>query len=65
MSRTVYINSQNLAVHHIAFFTNRAINKGEELVYDYFPHYEADVKVEDSKKTCKCGADNCRKYLII
>ncbi|XP_052233254.1 histone-lysine N-methyltransferase 2C-like [Dreissena polymorpha] len=43
----------------IIIITNRRINKGEELSYDY----QFDQEDEDSKIPCNCGAWNCRKWM--
>ncbi|KAA0192146.1 Histone-lysine N-methyltransferase MLL3 [Fasciolopsis buskii] len=44
---------------HIVIITNRHIDKGEELCYDY----NFDLEDRGSKIPCLCRAPNCRKWM--
>ena len=53
----------SIKVPVIAFFTNRQINKGEELTIDYF--LDAEYTPSDDNDTtvdCLCGSTNCRRH---
>ncbi|RHZ90137.1 hypothetical protein Glove_7g49 [Diversispora epigaea] len=64
----------DIRLHHIAFFSNRVIEKGEELTFNYtgsFERHDADNVFESDgsfrleimdKYKCKCGSKNCRGY---
>jgi SET domain-containing protein len=53
ISKVLYIHGQK----HIIIYAQRAIEKGEELTYDYkFPK-------EETKIECLCKTAKCRKYL--
>jgi histone-lysine N-methyltransferase SETMAR len=42
----------------IAIFTKRDVKENEELTFSY-----GTVNLENNKKLCFCGAQNCRIYL--
>ena len=48
----------------IAFFTNRQINKEEELTIDYFldADYIPSGDKSGSKIDCLCGSINCKRH---
>lgn len=43
----------------IIIISNRKVEKGEELTYDY----KFDFEDEENKIPCLCGAPNCRKWM--
>jgi len=45
--------------HKIIISSNRRIQKGEELCYDY----KFDFEDDQHKIPCHCGAVNCRKWM--
>ncbi len=45
------------AYQKVEFYTLRPIRKGEELTCDYGETHH------DGKLPCRCGADNCRKFI--
>ncbi len=47
---------------HVALFTNRDVQAGQELTFDYGLNDEDHAEVEN-RTICECGPDNCRKYL--
>ncbi len=52
-TRTVTANGKN----HIMLFAKRAIDRGEEITYDYlFP-------IEEKKIPCNCGAAECKEWM--
>uniref|UniRef100_A0AC35G4G9 Histone-lysine N-methyltransferase n=1 Tax=Panagrolaimus sp. PS1159 TaxID=55785 RepID=A0AC35G4G9_9BILA len=54
------------ALTRIVFFSNRDIQAGEELTFDYFTGHDVDLETVNpkEKRACRCGAENCRKYLF-
>ena len=55
-ARDVEIDCSDDRMIHVAFFTQRRIEAGEELTYDY--KYQAEEKIR-----CECGSSNCRTWL--
>ncbi|KAF9949603.1 hypothetical protein BGZ65_007199, partial [Modicella reniformis] len=80
---SVYMINGNTAgsteILTLSFWTNRWINQGDELTFDYkgkfkpswSSWFEEDVDMEESeggedvkkRKQCLCGAKNCRKWI--
>ncbi|XP_071817256.1 uncharacterized protein [Apostichopus japonicus] len=63
----VWVNCVDPRLPRIALFANRDIKAGEELTFDYQMTGEVgdlspDVKVQHV--ACRCGAENCRGYLV-
>ncbi|CAG8466661.1 9551_t:CDS:2 [Dentiscutata heterogama] len=69
----VMTDNGDLRLHHVAFFSKRVIEVGEELTFDYVgsveKHEGAETKLDDNikpeiieKYKCKCRASNCRGY---
>ncbi|VDK57276.1 unnamed protein product [Anisakis simplex] len=63
----VYVERIDPALHRIALFSNRRIEKGEELTLNYFRGREDEMKSRTStssglRRRCECGAKNCMKY---
>jgi histone-lysine N-methyltransferase SUV39H len=56
----VWVDSLDKEQPRIAFFSRRDIQPGEEITFDY--KYEPLTKVARHLQ-CRCGAQNCRKYL--
>uniref|UniRef100_A0AC34GX65 Histone-lysine N-methyltransferase n=1 Tax=Panagrolaimus sp. ES5 TaxID=591445 RepID=A0AC34GX65_9BILA len=52
-------------ITRIVFFSNRDIEAGEELTFQYW-RTELDLNSIDpeEKRLCHCGAENCRKFLF-
>ena len=48
----------------IAFFTKRNIKAGDELSISYYQHQVDSKRVGKSTPKCRCGAKNCRGFLI-
>jgi histone-lysine N-methyltransferase SUV39H len=60
----VSYDKNNLFLYELAFFAVRDIRQGEELTFDYAPGNEKkDDQVEADSIPCKCGSENCRKWL--
>ncbi|CAH1264564.1 SUV39H1 [Branchiostoma lanceolatum] len=84
----VFINCLDPRLPHIALFSNKDIEAGEELTFDYLMYkgdssdddtpsspmtpfvnrspskdQAATGKKEKERVPCRCGAENCRKYL--
>lgn len=47
-------------VYDIAFFTNRVINAGEELTYNYVERVVSGIDEDGSGWECLCGSESCR-----
>jgi len=48
-----------LALSQVVFFSERDINPGEEITYDY--HFNSED--EGLKIPCYCNSKNCRRFL--
>lgn len=64
----VWINSLDPRIPKIAFFAARNILKGEQLTFDYKMNtkYEGEESTQSKRNRilCKCGTENCRKYMF-
>lgn len=67
----VWINTLDPRLPRIAFFTNRDVHKGEELTFDYKMTGDTTgtrnlaTPENDAKRIpCKCGSQQCRKFLF-
>ena len=58
--QNVFIDTHDLRLPHVAFFTNRFVHAFDELTWDY--SYEIDSVPKQI--ACKCGTDECRKRLL-
>lgn len=56
----VFVDSHDIRLPRVAFFTNCYIPKGTELCYDY-GYFQGNVAGKHQK--CLCGATNCRDYM--
>ncbi|RIA94988.1 hypothetical protein C1645_709057 [Glomus cerebriforme] len=59
-------DNADIRLHHIAFFTNREIQVGEELTFNYFGNFNSEIegglsKIKE-KYICKCEATSCIGY---
>lgn len=61
-----FIDTHDPRLHSLAFFTSRAIKKGEELCFDYLGRDTEDYKFRNKRGSikCYCGSKNCRGYVI-
>ncbi|KAL0086821.1 hypothetical protein F4703DRAFT_1904463 [Phycomyces blakesleeanus] len=66
---SVFYDSADVYYHRIAFFSNRRIEKGEELTLDYGGGYlgvndlEGDQEITRNRMECHCKATTCRKWI--
>lgn len=68
----VWVNCLDPDLPRLCFFSLKRIEAGEELSFDYMNTVQKEQKddsmdlelEEEVKCFCKCGADNCRKYLF-
>ncbi|XP_018328205.1 histone-lysine N-methyltransferase Su(var)3-9 isoform X1 [Agrilus planipennis] len=67
----VWVNCLDPNIPKLALFATREIAKGEELTFDYMSNDKSMKRLElpknEKKKhrsVCKCGANNCRKYIF-
>ncbi|XP_013109189.1 histone-lysine N-methyltransferase Su(var)3-9 isoform X1 [Stomoxys calcitrans] len=63
-----WIDTLDIDMPRLAFFTLRPIKPGEELTFDYIRGSDGADDYENlseaEKVSCRCGADNCRKVLF-
>lgn len=59
--QNVFIDTHDLRLPHVAFFTNRLVRAMEELTWDY--NYEIG-SLDDKKILCLCGSSDCRGRLL-
>jgi SET domain-containing protein len=60
---SVFIDTDDLYRHELAFFTTRAVDANEELTLDY-GGFNAEDKVDKTiHQKCHCGTPSCRGYL--
>jgi len=61
-----FIDTHDPRLHSLAFFTSRAIKRGEELCFDYLGRDSEDYKFRNKRGSikCYCGSKNCRGYVI-
>jgi histone-lysine N-methyltransferase SUV39H len=60
-------DNADIRLHHIAFFTSREIQVGEELTFNYFGNFyneevEGGLSKIKEKYVCKCGSTKCIGY---
>lgn len=69
----VWINTLDPRLPRIAFFANRDVAKGEELTFDYkmtgdttaaAARNSARPENDQKRIPCKCGSEQCRKFLF-
>uniref|UniRef100_UPI00358DF966 probable ATP-dependent RNA helicase DDX20 isoform X3 n=1 Tax=Myxine glutinosa TaxID=7769 RepID=UPI00358DF966 len=71
----VFINNHDLGLPRIAFFTTRDVRVGEELTFDYNMKVADHLSTPPNGNVCspgrqrlripcKCGSENCRKWLV-
>ncbi|KAI9016344.1 hypothetical protein CLU79DRAFT_764574 [Phycomyces nitens] len=66
---SVFYDSADVYYHRIAFFSNRRIEKGEELTLDYGGGYlgikdlEGDQEITRNRMECHCKTESCRKWI--
>lgn len=59
--QNVFVDTHDLRLPWLGFFTDRLIKAGEELTWDY--NYEVG-SVKGRKLPCYCNSANCRKRLL-
>lgn len=59
--QNVFIDTHDLRLPHVAFFTNQFVHAFDELTWDY--SYEID-SVPNRQIDCKCGTVECRQRLL-
>lgn len=62
-----FIDSWDLRLHHLAFFSSRHIAEGEELCFDYLGNAAAPSNASGSSQhrrlVCHCGTAQCRGFV--
>ncbi|KAJ2861771.1 hypothetical protein GGI22_002366 [Coemansia erecta] len=69
--RPVYAEHRDPRLHRLAFFSSRDISAGEELTFDYSPHYSINAsqsaasgdEMHNVKFACYCGTKKCRSFI--
>ncbi|KAL0631383.1 hypothetical protein Q9L58_009755 [Maublancomyces gigas] len=51
-------------VYDVAFFTNKIINAGEELTYDYVERVVGGVDEDAEGWECLCGSEGCKGHIF-
>ncbi|GLG92955.1 Histone-lysine N-methyltransferase Su(var)3-9 [Gryllus bimaculatus] len=60
----VWINCLDPNLPKLALFSTRRIKRNEEITFDYMRQDKQGTPPKGPKTLCKCGAENCRKYLF-
>ncbi|CAG8659619.1 12186_t:CDS:2 [Ambispora gerdemannii] len=71
---SILIESMDIKMPNIGFFTRRPVKEGEELTFDYFglrhrkrskAFDESSIVLEPGQRFCRCGAKECRRIINI